>query len=199
VLASVTDWLRLLPPWLVVGLGLGAVFSALVAGVFVVGARLFPDPPVDRGRRVDGTTRRRAEIREYLVDIDERFREDATVRGERVAFLLPERDVAITFDAQAYFRLEAAGVHAVLCEHEMPGRHLGRRLPFDVPERSPTAPDDPVTAAFDRLGLARDASSEEVRDAYREQVKEAHPDHGGDREEFTALREAYATAKNHAD
>jgi DnaJ-class molecular chaperone len=81
----------------------------------------------------------------------------------------------------------------------MPGRHLGRRLPFDVPERSPAAPDDPVTAAFDRLGLARDASSEEVRDAYREQVKEAHPDHGGDREEFTALREAYATAKNHAD
>jgi curved DNA-binding protein CbpA len=38
-----------------------------------------------------------------------------------------------------------------------------------------------------------------VKAAYREQVKDAHPDHGGDHEEFQRVREAYVTAKNHAD
>jgi hypothetical protein len=196
------EWLSLLPPWLVAGLVLGAAASVAVAGVFVVGARLFPDPPGASGRagRVDGTARRRREIREYLLSIDEQFVEDYELHDETVAFYLPGREVAITFDARAYYRLEQAGVVTVLCEHEMPGHQLGRRLPFEVPTVE-SGPDvrDPVAAAFDRLGLGPGASREQVKAAYREQVKDAHPDHGGDHEEFQRVREAYVTAKNHAD
>ena len=195
------EWFSLLPPWLLVGLGLGVVASLVVAGVFVVGDRLFPAPP-SSGPSVDGASRRRAEIRDYLGWIDEPYAEDHPVSDETVAFYLPRRDVAITFDAKAYFRLERDGTRAVLCEHEMPGAQLGRRLPFETPE-FPSVTDDavatPVAAAFDRLELPPSATSEEVKSAYRERVKEAHPDHGGDSEEFKRLREAYTTARDHLE
>ncbi|KAB1196959.1 MULTISPECIES: J domain-containing protein [Haloferax] len=195
------EWVFLLPTWLVVGLVVGAVASVVVAGVFVVGGRIFPDPSVSRGPRVDGAGRRRLEIRDYLSTIGERFVEDWSIHGETVAFYLPERHVAITFDAQSFFRLERTSVFAVLCEHEMPGNQLGRRLPFEVPKIEPELADvdDPVSEAFDRLGLATDATADAVRDAYRSQVKDVHPDHGGDQERFHRLREAYTTAREHAD
>lgn len=193
------EWVSLLPPWLLTGVVLGSVASCCVAVVFFVGDRLFPTAPLDRSRHIDGTVRRRQEIRQYLVDIGERFREDYTVHGETVAFYLPERDVAITFDAKAYFRIEDAGTYTVLCEHEMPGRGLGRRLPFDVPTLEPETPADPISTAFAELDLDPAASSTEVKSAYRSKIKEAHPDHGGDREEFQRLQEAYVTARDHAD
>ncbi|MFB6080438.1 MAG: J domain-containing protein [Haloferacaceae archaeon] len=194
------EWLAALPPWLLAGLALGLAAAVAVAGLFVVGDRLFPATPVDRTARTDGTERRRAEIRAYLRAIDEPFVEDREVEGRRVDFYLPRREVAITFDAQAYFRLESAGVRAVLCEHEMPGWQLGRRLPFETPDlgAAHTAP-DPVVAAFSELGLSPDADRSEVRAAYRERVKDVHPDQGGDSEAFRRVREAYATARNHAD
>jgi hypothetical protein len=192
------EWLSLLPPWLLTGVVLGSALSCCVAVVFFVGDRLFPTAPVDRSRRIDGTVRRRQEIRQYLVDIDERFREDVAVHGETVAFYLPERDVAITFDAKAYFRIEEAGTYTVLCEHEMPGRGLGRRLPFDVPEVEPEVPPDPVSTAFAELELDTAATPDEVKSAYRSKIKQAHPDHGGDADEFQRLQEAYATARDHA-
>jgi DnaJ-domain-containing protein 1 len=194
-----------LPPWLLAGLALGALASAVVAGVFVVGGRLFPDAPRQErpGARDDGSERRRAEIRAYLRAIDERFVEDRELVGRRVAFYLPERDVAITFDPKLYFRLDSAGHHAVLCEHELPGWALGRRLPFETPAvGGPDAVaevDAPVADAFAELGLAPDATADEVRTAYRERVKEVHPDQGGDRELFKRVRAAYATARSHAD
>jgi curved DNA-binding protein CbpA len=43
------------------------------------------------------------------------------------------------------------------------------------------------------------ATSDAVRDAYRAQVKDVHPDHGGDRESFRRLREAYTMAREHAE
>ncbi|MFB6122947.1 MAG: J domain-containing protein [Haloferacaceae archaeon] len=194
-----TDWLSTLPSWLVVGLAVGAVASVAIAGIFVVAGRLFPTPSTGRGPRVDGVARRRAEIRDYLLDVGERFIEDDVVHGDAVAFYLPERDVAITFDPQAYFRIERAGTYAVLCEHEMPAAQLGRRLPFDVPERATRVDaDDPVTSAFRALGLQPSAGVDEVKAAYRTKVKDVHPDHGGDRESFRRLREAYTTAKKHA-
>ncbi|ELZ86714.1 chaperone protein DnaJ [Haloferax elongans ATCC BAA-1513] len=195
------EWVFLLPSWLVVGLVVGAVASVVVAGIFVVGNRLFPEPRVSSATRVDGVGRRRYEIRDYLTAIGERFVEDQRINDEEVAFFLPERGVAITFDAQAFFRLERAGVYTVLCEHEMPGHQLGRRLPFDVPTIEPELADldDPVSAAFDRLGVSPNASSGTVRDAYRKQVKDVHPDHGGDRESFRQLREAYTMARDHAE
>jgi hypothetical protein len=107
--------------------------------------------------------------------------------------------VAITFDPRTFYRLERSATHPVLVEHELPGVHLGSRLPFETPavdfgpdEEEDVAPDD---TAFAVLGLPRTASEAEVRRAYREKVKEAHPDHGGDEEEFKRVREAYATAR----
>ena len=193
------EWLSAVPTWLLAGVLLGLGVSCCVAVVFVVGDRFFPTAPVDRSRHIDGTVRRRQDIRQYLVDVEERFLEDHTVHGETVAFYLPDRDVAITFDAKAYFSIEDAGTYAVLCEFEMPARGLGRRLPFDVSDVEPTVEPNPVTNAFAALDLAPQASSSEVKSAYRTKIKEAHPDHGGTPEEFQRLQDAYATARDHAE
>lgn len=191
-------WLSLFPPWLLVGLGVGGGLSALFAAVFVVGERLFSGAPKADPQRVDGERRRRSEIRDYLDAIDEPFAEDHPVHGRVVAFYLPSRDVAITFDAKAFFHIQRMGTDAILCEHEMPGRQLGRRLPFEVPEIVTPNPGDPVIEAFEHLGLSTAADADEVKTAYRDRVKEIHPDHGGDRKEFERVREAYTTAKDYA-
>lgn len=191
--------LGLLPPWLLAGLALGAAASLAATAAFAAGERLFPGGPAASSDRADGTERRRAEIRAFLREIGEPYAEDHEVEGRRVAFWLPGRDVAITFDAQAYFRLESAGVGAVLCEHEMPGWSLGRRLPFETPAVDPpTLADDPVTEAFAEFGLDPDADAATVKRAYRDRAKEVHPDAGGDEAEFRRVQEAYATARTHA-
>ncbi|WP_255198879.1 J domain-containing protein [Halorarius litoreus] len=173
-----------------------------VAGVFAVGVHLFPTQPRKTAEIVDGDARRRTEIRQYLSAIGEAFAEDHFVEGQEVAFYLPKRDVAITFDARAYYRIERSPTYAVLCEHEMPGVNLGYRLPFDTPEvefgDEEETDIDPREAAFSVLGLPSGASEREVKAAYREKVKEVHPDHGGDTDEFRQVREAYTTAQKHA-
>ncbi len=215
-----------LPSWLVSGLLLGVAASVVVALVFALGERYIPDP--DRsGRRVGGPGRQRAEIRAVFDAADEPYLEDYELGTTTVAFYLPDRDVAITFDPRAYLRLADGPTHVVLCEHEVPGATIGRRLPFDLgvdaseraagagprggrrgragPRGGPggargaTAPrGDPVGDAFDFLDLDRDADADEVQTAYREQVKELHPDQGGSEEEFKRLQEAYSTAKEYA-
>lgn len=200
------------PEWLLLGVSGAVVVAVAVAGIFAVGSRLFPT--AQRPRGYDGETKRRAEIRAYLTAIGEQFVEDHPVGGQPVEFYLPERDVAITFDARAYFRIEGTSTRAVLVEHEMPGVHLGSRLPFETPsveaERSSDRTDasdgagtsdatDATTAAFAILGVPATASAREVKRAYRRQVKQVHPDHGGDREEFERLREAYVAAKQRAN
>jgi hypothetical protein len=198
--AALPDALALLPPWLVAGVGLGLAASGVAAVLFVAGERWFPGRPADPAARVDGTERRREEIRAFLREIGEPYAEDHEVEGRRVAFWLLHREVAITFDARAYFRLESAGVAAVLCEHEMPGWSLGRRLPFDTPAvEPPGAAADPVAEAFAALGLEPGADEDAVRRAYRDRAKEVHPDAGGDEDEFKRVQEAYATARTHAD
>ncbi|WP_336022210.1 J domain-containing protein [Halobellus salinisoli] len=196
------EWVSSLPPWLVFGLLGGGLASVVVAGVFFVGDRLFPNAPTSSAHRIGGPSRRRLEIRGYLRAIAEPFVEDHSIGDETVEFYLPQRGVALTFDAQAYFRLERAGTYTVLCEHEMPAHALGRRLPFDVPSvefgRRRTERSGPVPEAFDYLDLAPTAAPEEVRNAYRERVKSVHPDHGGSQSEFQRLQEAYATAREHA-
>lgn len=47
--------------------------------------------------------------------------------------------------------------------------------------------------AYRRLGLDTDADEGEIRRAYRERIKDAHPDRGGDEAEFKRLTEAYET------
>ncbi|WP_436929541.1 J domain-containing protein [Halosimplex halobium] len=192
-----------LPHWLVVGLGLGVASSVLAAVLFVAADRLYPSPRAHR-RRDDGEHRRRGELRDYLDAIGESYAEDHFVEGQHIAFYLPERDVAITFDAHAYYRIDRSPTHPVLVEHEMPGVHLGDRLPFEVPDVDfgPEEADgehrDPATAAFEELGVSASASLDEVKAAYRRKVKEVHPDQGGDEDEFKRVREAYTTAKRHA-
>ena len=208
------DGLFGVPEWLFVGLVLGLGVSVLVAGLFVAASRRYPDATAYRQGQ-SGDTRRRTELRSYLDAIGESYAEDHPVEGQPVAFYLPERDVAITFDARAYYRIERGGTHAVLVEHEMPGAQLGQRLPFETPdigfgadrdgagdEYGPTgygaAGRDPAAAAFAELGVSAGATVEEVKSAYRRRVKETHPDQGGDEDEFKRVREAYTTAKKHA-
>ncbi len=196
------DGLLALPRWFLVGLGLGVASSILAACLFVAANRLYPSRQARR-RRHGGEGRRRTELRDYLDAIDEPFAEDHFVEGQHVAFYLPERDVAITFDARAYYRIERSPTVPVLVEHEMPGVQLGDRLPFDVPDVD-FGPDDdeeridPTIAAFAELGVPASASLDEVKTAYRRKVKEVHPDQGGDEDEFKRVREAYTTAKRHA-
>ena len=209
----VVELLFALPRWLYLGVAAGAVMSLCVVVTFLVGGRVFFDGETDaddRDRHSERSTEaiRRGEIREYLDRIDERFVENADVDDNRVAFFLPTRDVAVTFDARTFLALEATPTHAILAEHEMPGVALGNRLPFETPElsfgddsddrdeRSERLP--PADAAYDVLGLPSGADAEAVRRAYRRRVKEVHPDHGGDEEEFQRVQEAYDTARQHA-
>ena len=217
-----------LPPWLVSGLLLGVAASVVVAVVFALGERYIPDPERS-GRRVGGPGRQRAEIRAVLDAADEPFLEDYELGTTTVAFYLPDRDVAITFDPRAYLRLVDGPTHVVLCEHEVPGATIAHRLPFDLgvdarsratgagprggrsgprgararagPRGAPGAAPgrgDPVGDAFEFLELDRDADADEVQSAYRDQVKDLHPDQGGSEEEFKRLQEAYTTAKEYA-
>ncbi len=47
--------------------------------------------------------------------------------------------------------------------------------------------------AYDVLGVDEDAGEDEVKQAYAEKTKETHPEHGGSKEEFHRVREAYET------
>lgn len=47
---------------------------------------------------------------------------------------------------------------------------------------------------FKILDISRDADEEEIRVAYRDKIKEAHPDVGGSEEEFKKIHEAYQHA-----
>lgn len=194
--------LSFLPEWLLVGLLVGGLGSVGVAALFVVASRHFPSPVEPAEVGLDGDGRRRDELRAYLRAIDEPFAEDHPVAGQPVAFYLPARDVAITFDARAYYRIERTATEPVLVEHEMPGIQLGARLPFEVPEAEfgdeTTSRDlEPAAAAFRELGLTPPATLADVKAAYRERVKDVHPDLGGDEDEFKRVREAYTTAKQY--
>ena len=215
------EWLSSFPSWLVFGVLAGGCATVLIAGVFIIGGRLFPDDTDGSKTTAGRFNRRRGEFRSYLRSIDEPFVEEHELAGETIAFYLSDRNIALTFDAQVYFHLDHTSVETILCEHEMPVRALGRRLPFEVPNPNPnpnpnrnpnfdsnfgSSPETnnhsqiaTITAAYAQLGLKTTADAEAVRDAYREQVKTAHPDHGGTQAEFNQLQEAYTTARNHAE
>ncbi|MFB6146648.1 MAG: J domain-containing protein [Halobacteriaceae archaeon] len=198
----------MVPQWLLAGLGGAAALTVIFAAVFAAGERFFPAPSSGGPDRT-GARRRRREIRDYLDAIGEQYAEEHPVAGHPVAFYLPDRDVAITFDARAYFDLEAADHHAILVEHEMPGAHLGARLPFETPavggvgargaaEPSPESR-PPVDRPFAELGIDPTDSVAEIRAAYRERVKEVHPDQGGDEAAFRRVQAAYASARERAE
>ncbi|MFQ3320855.1 MAG: ferredoxin [Natronomonas sp.] len=53
-----------------------------------------------------------------------------------------------------------------------------------------------VSSPFDVLGIDADADEAEIKQAYQERVKEAHPDHGGTIQEFQRVRTAYESVKS---
>jgi DnaJ-domain-containing protein 1 len=55
-----------------------------------------------------------------------------------------------------------------------------------------------VAEAAETLDVSPSADEAAVRAAYRDRVKEVHPDQGGDPETFHEVRDAYDTAKEHA-
>ncbi|WP_312909535.1 J domain-containing protein [Natronosalvus caseinilyticus] len=205
-----TSVLEAIPPAILWGLVLGGIFTGIAATLFVVGERLFPSRVVTGENTYSSERRRRGEIRTYLQAIDERYLEEWELEdaGETVAFYLPERDVAVTFDAEAFVRLQArTATYLILAEHEMPGVHLSDRLPFEVPplereherEYGTMTVEDRLKRAYEALGVSTTADAEAIREAYRERVKAVHPDHGGDEESFQRVQEAYATVREHAD
>lgn len=48
-----------------------------------------------------------------------------------------------------------------------------------------------MVSPYDVLMVDQDADSEEIERAYRERVKQTHPDHGGSLEEFQLVKSAY--------
>lgn len=52
---------------------------------------------------------------------------------------------------------------------------------------------------YEILGVNPTASEEEIKAAYRNKVKEWHPDYGGDEESFVRLRDAYTYALYHVN
>jgi hypothetical protein len=68
------------------------------------------------------------------------------------------------------------------------GRRGGRRQ-----ERSRSSPSISRAEAYRRLGVDPEADESAVKRAYREKVKEVHPDRGGDEETFKKVTEAYET------
>lgn len=49
---------------------------------------------------------------------------------------------------------------------------------------------------YEILGVAREASDEEIKRAYRKKARELHPDAGGDEEQFKELTTAYEVLRN---
>ncbi|MDQ2073813.1 ferredoxin Fer [Haloarcula sp. H-GB4] len=56
-----------------------------------------------------------------------------------------------------------------------------------------------MESPFEVLGIAPDADDGEIVDAYRERVKEAHPDQGGSAAEFQTVKTAYERLQNGYD
>ncbi|MFB6244486.1 MAG: J domain-containing protein [Halobaculum sp.] len=54
----------------------------------------------------------------------------------------------------------------------------------------------PAGEAYDTLGLDWGASQDAIKRAYRERVKEVHPDRGGDREQFKRVNRAYESLRD---
>lgn len=195
------EWVGFLPDWLRLGLLLGGLLTVVVTVVFAVGAKVFPSPSVATAATQDaGETRRRGEIRQYLRAIEEPYIEDWEHDGRTVAFYLPDRGIAITFNPREYFLLKAADIRTILVEHEMPGAHLGSRLPFETPDLTkPSETRNEIQTAYAVLGVSPSASQAEIREAYRAKIKEVHPDQGGDPEAFQRVKDAYAIARERTE
>ena len=49
---------------------------------------------------------------------------------------------------------------------------------------------------YEALGVGKDATAEQITDAYRRKARKAHPDAGGDKEQFQLIAMAYSVLSN---
>jgi DnaJ-domain-containing protein 1 len=66
------------------------------------------------------------------------------------------------------------------------------RLPSGDDEETIVAGGE-ITPAHELLGVPQDASPDQIKAAYRDQLTEKHPDQGGSKEAFKRLKQAYET------
>jgi curved DNA-binding protein CbpA len=55
---------------------------------------------------------------------------------------------------------------------------------------------DPNSGPYSDLGVSRDATSDDIRRAYRKRASATHPDHGGDADDFHRVHQAYLLLSN---
>lgn len=75
------------------------------------------------------------------------------------------------------------------------GRRFGSRAGRSSKRQPGGQSTGPRTEDYRVLGVDPDANEDEVRAAYREKVRELHPDQGGDKEAFSRVNEAYERLK----
>ena len=183
-----------LPGWLSSGLLLGLVLTTVIGVVFLLGVWRYPDATRSAPSGSSMTDRRRRALAQYLRAAGEAVQTECTVAGVPVDLYLPARDVALVFAPPAYFALRETSTQVILCELEAPPAAIGRRLPFLSAPRASDRGDADLTQAFAILGVPTDADPAALRAAYRERVKDCHPDQGGDPAEFARVRRAYERA-----
>jgi hypothetical protein len=186
--------LAVLPAWLSSGLLLGLVLTGVIGVVFLIGIWRYPDQTRRASSGSSMTDRRRRALAQYLRDAGEVVQTEGTVAGVPVAIYLPARDVALVFAPAAYLALRETSTQVMLCELEAPPAAIARRLPFLSSPRATDRMGADLTEAFAILGVPTDADPDALRAAYRERVKDCHPDQGGDPAEFARVRRAYERA-----
>ncbi len=101
---------------------------------------------------------------------------------------------AVACDAYSRLRDNAREVYLWVHETRMRGNRAVETGESEfAAARLPSGDEDAVVAAEPAhavLNVEPDASDDEVRRAFRDAVKEAHPDQGGSREEFRRVKEA---------
>jgi hypothetical protein len=168
---------------------LGLLLTGAIGVVFLLGIRRYPDAARTTRTGPSVTDRRRRALARHLRDAGETVQTEVTVAGVPVAVYLPARDVALVFAPGAYFALRETATQVI-----RPAA-IVRRLPFLTPPRAATAISPDLSEAFAILGVSADADAATLRAAYRQRVKDCHPDQGGDPAEFARVRRAYERAR----
>lgn len=112
--------------------------------------------------------------------------------GPREEWTAPREGRSVTEEARRRARQQARARRGHAAG---PGQGQRRRQRASRPggESGPTARE-----AYETLGVEPGADESAVKRAYRERIKEVHPDQGGDEAEFRRVQKAYDTVRRYA-